>query len=765
MSIPVRTEPSERSLRRRHLVDRFMAVALALIVLSFLTWGPLGQSFVSKWDDQVSRWIGFHSSPDIVVITLDDQSIEQLGGWPVARSHYADLLRRLAQPAHRPRAVGLDILFLDPRAEDAELARAMALLPVVLPVYRRGAEPVEAGRSPGLGRWQRSVALLANATQPGHIQMRYGSDGVVRAMQPMIDGVPHLGMAMLEAAGQKLNRSPVAQTEVRVNMMDPAVGFPSISLANALDPSFPLEIVKNKWVLVGSTASSLGDMHVTLYTSRTDSPTPGVFVLASSLSALLHEDWQEIAPAGSVFAFSAFLLTVLVLLTAQWRPTVMLCMQIGIVLVVTGLKVLLMVQFHWWLNAAPFCLALPFGWLYWITRKMEHTFVFLNQQVHDLAPTHPSGQWQAPVQKSAVPSPWPKKWRDPMQAVSTELQTRAANMRESMRLLDAIILQLPDALAVFDAQGNLIVANPSMLRFEVRQHLSEPGQDRALTLPLLRQALGFDPGTPVTPGSPISRDTPQGTMHYLCNESTIEDALEMPLQLVRLHDITQLRDQENQHKKTLEFLSHDMRTPVAAIAAVVDTLVRKPLLIAQSAQEIVQYTERLMEMMDGFIDYSQATQAELKTDLHLVSNLLDDALSQVQVLAEQQHTRFVVEETKYPLAIECNAHLVVRALVNTLVNALHHGQTGGGVMVRTELVKLPSQSMAVICIRNPVGKAPCHKLIRGFGLGLSFVRMVMERQGGSMTASWWGTPTSQTVESTSATLRLEIPNVELDAEL
>jgi len=121
----------------------------------------------------------------------------------------------------------------------------------------------------------------------------------------------------------------------------------------------------------------------------------------------------------------------------------------------------------------------------------------------------------------------------------------------------------------------------------------------------------------------------------------------------------------------------------------------------------------------------------------------------------------VVEETEYPLAIECNAHLVVRALVNTLVNALHHGRTGGEVMVTTELVKLPSQSMAVICIRNPLGKAPCHKLIRGFGLGLSFVRMVVERHGGSMTASWWDTQTSQTVESTSATLRLEIPNVEL----
>jgi CHASE2 domain-containing sensor protein/signal transduction histidine kinase len=766
MSTPVNTDPSENALRRPAVIDRIAAVAVAMIVLSFLTWVPLGQSFIYKLDDQISRWIGFRSSPDIVVITLDDRSIEQLGGWPIARSHYADLLKRLAQPAYRPRVVGLDILLMDPRAEDAELAQAMALLPVVLPVYQEGlALTEEKGPSPDRGPWQQPLAVLAKATQQGHIHMRLDSDGVVRGFQPVADGVPHFVLAMVNAAGLKLKRSPLDQKEVRVNMVDPAVGFPAISLSNALDPSFPLEIVKNKWVLVGSTSNSLGDMHVTPFTGRTGSLTPGVFVLASNLNAVMHDDWMGIAPASGVFAFSALLLALWVLFTSRWRPTVMLRMQVGIIIAVTGLKVLLLLQAHWWLNSAPLCVALLFGWLYWISRKLEHTFAFMKRQVQNLPQTqNTSGSATAHPRRPTL-SGWSKSWRDPIHSVSTELQARTAHMRESLGLLDAIVLQLPDALAVFDAQGHLVVSNPSMRRYWAWQGLSEASDNRVMTLAMLRQALGFDPATSISPGSPIRLESPLGTMHYLCTENSIEDSQDLPLHLVRMHDITQLREQEHQRKKTLEFLSHDMRTPVAAIAAVANTLVRKPLQIAQSAQDIAQYTERLMEMMDGFIDYSQATLTELKTDLHLVSNLLDDALSQVQVLAEQQRTRFVVEETEYPLAIECNAHLMVRALVNTLVNALHHGQAGGEVMVSTELVKLQPQAMAVLLIRNQVGKAPSHPLVRGFGLGLAFVRMVMERHGGSMTASWWGTPASSTFESSSATLRLEIPNVELGTDV
>lgn len=770
MSTPVSPDPFHPQRLQRFLVDRIMAVLVAVAVLSFLTWTALGQSFIHRLDDQISRWIGFQSSSEIVVITLDDRSIAQLGGWPISRHHYTRLLQRLAEPAHRPQAVGIDILFLDPRPEDAALAQAMALLPVVLPIHQT--PPLQSApnsQTPRQSDWQRPVPILAQASRQGHIHMLFDSDGVVRGVQPVVDGLPHLALAMVEAAHRQLKRSPAAQNEVRTHMMDPAVGFPSISLADALDPLYALDLLKNKWVLVGSTSNSLGDMHVTQYTDRAGAPTPGVYVLASHLNDVLHEEWIGILDRSGVYAFSVFFLAILVLWTSQWRPAVMLRIHLGIAIAVTGLAVGLLAQSHWWVQTTPFCLALPFGWLYWVSRKLEHTFHFLTRQVQVL----PQSTTTEPhAQSSKGPSAlkrWLLHWNDPIESVSTELQARTAHMSESLRLLDAIILQLPDALAVFDAQGQLVLANPNMRRYLTWQSLAAPGDTPGLTLAVMRKTLGFEPHQPIVAGSPIQLDTPMGTLHYLCIESSIEDAPVIPLHLLRMHDITQLREQENQRKKTLEFLSHDMRTPVAAIAAVAGRQIAKPTdgpQITHSARDIIQYTERLMAMMDGFIDYSQATLSELKKDLHLVSNLLDDALSQVKDLAEQQHTRFVVEETEFPLAIECDAHLIVRALVNTLVNALHHGHAGGEVWVRTFLTSSDPQAMAVVEIHNQVGDYPRHPLVKGFGLGLEFVRMVMARHGGNMQASWWVPEHSASQQESEglATLRLSLPNIHLGAD-
>lgn len=147
MSTTTNLKPQSLLKNARHLIDRLVAVILPLLVLSFLTWTPLGQSLVYKLNDQFFHWAQFTQSSDIVVIELDDLSIAQLGSWPISRSHYAQLLQRLAHPEHRPRVVGMDILFLDARADDVEMSLAMQQLPVVLATHQAAA--TETAQSPG----------------------------------------------------------------------------------------------------------------------------------------------------------------------------------------------------------------------------------------------------------------------------------------------------------------------------------------------------------------------------------------------------------------------------------------------------------------------------------------------------------------------------------------------------------------------------------------------------------------------------------------
>ncbi|MDR3323593.1 MAG: CHASE2 domain-containing protein, partial [Zoogloeaceae bacterium] len=56
----------------------------------------------------------------VVVVDIDDDSIEQLGSWPWPRSRIADLVEMLLTD-YQAQAVGLDIVFPEPRDPEGDL--------------------------------------------------------------------------------------------------------------------------------------------------------------------------------------------------------------------------------------------------------------------------------------------------------------------------------------------------------------------------------------------------------------------------------------------------------------------------------------------------------------------------------------------------------------------------------------------------------------------------------------------------------------------
>jgi CHASE2 domain-containing sensor protein/signal transduction histidine kinase len=760
-------EAQDSKTSTRHWIDRLLSVGAAVLVLSFLSWVPLGQSFVFQLDDQIFRGLGFKSPSDIVVITLDDRSIDTLGGWPISRTHYTQLLQRMALAENRPRAVGMNILFLDPRTGDEELAKAVARLPVVLATQQKPLFPGQRTSNSALqDGWLLPATPLDRTAHLGHIHTLLHSDGVIRGIQPFLNGQAHMAVAMALAGNHVLQRPISAYEEVRIHTMDPDVGFTSLSLSQALDPSFSLAMLRDKWVLVGPTAASLGDMHITPQSGRTGSPTPGVFLMATALNDVLNDKWVAVSDRTITFAASVVMLALLILFTSQWRPSAMLRLQTGFIALVMVLTVVVLVKNNWWIDTVPFCLALPFGWLFWASRKLEHTFGFLTRQVHQLS----SSPRSKPASQSdqtpyADAKPWLVTWLDPVEKVSLELQTRTSNMQESQRLLDAIVVHLPEALAVFDAQDRCVTLNPVMRHFMSRHLGTQLDAPPTMRLSQFRQFLGFDEHQTIPPASPVNLPSPLGNFHYLCTENNISVHSNVAMHMLHIQDVTNSQQLEEQRRKTLEFLSHDMRSPVAGITAVAERMAKPQAEHTQrAAEDILHYTTLLMTMMDGFIDFSLATGVLPKKDVHMLSNLLDDAIAQVRDMANKSHMRIVLKECEPPLAIDCDAHLVVRALVNALVNALNHGQKHCDVVIQTACVEEQQRNWAVVQVENKVGNNPHAPLIKGYGLGLKMIGAVMTQHGGTMYTSWCDPMTGvATSPKGQATLKLTFPSVCLDS--
>ncbi|ALK30319.1 CHASE2 domain-containing protein [Burkholderia plantarii] len=173
-------KPEPGSRRRRPPGRRFLVEWLAIGVLGVaaVLAGVAWQATAS-----IDRLIYDHllgarrlaPDPDIVVVEIDNASLERLGRWPWPRSVHAQLLGRLAHA--RPAAVVYDVLFIEASPDDAQLAAALARVPTWLPVLL-SPEGETGARELTLP----VPALAAHAAGMGHINFEVDPDGIVRSV-------------------------------------------------------------------------------------------------------------------------------------------------------------------------------------------------------------------------------------------------------------------------------------------------------------------------------------------------------------------------------------------------------------------------------------------------------------------------------------------------------------------------------------------------------------------------------------------------------
>ena len=262
----------------------------------------------------------------LVVIDIDETTLEKIGPWPWPRQRMADLVETLFG-SYGARAVALDIVFPEPgdMEGDARLAALAVHAPLNLvqifdyttrsPEIRQGALAggLAASRNPDVLRAYGYIANhagLAGARCIGNIGYQPDIDGVLRhtPVQTRFEGkdYPHLASALIDCAGRDerkdISTKPPASTSLsngnglwRVPFRRSLSAYTIIPAIAILDESAPHSLISNRYVLVGSSSLGLGD--------RVSTPlaplSAGVMVHAASLSGLLdiaegkaHPPWS-----------------------------------------------------------------------------------------------------------------------------------------------------------------------------------------------------------------------------------------------------------------------------------------------------------------------------------------------------------------------------------------------------------------------------------------------------------------------------------------
>ena len=366
----------------RHLREwALLTLLLGVLLVAAVRGGWLDRADFWLYDTSVSL-SGRAAAQDILILTIDEASMARLGRWPWSRQVLVDVLVRLTQAGSGP--VLLDLILSEPQHDDpqvdARLAAALArhgrvVLPVLMPT---------AGDAVVL-----PLPELAAAAHLGHAQALVDGDGVSRRFMPVeragTAAYAHVAQVLLELSGVPPRpRTNGSDEALLVPFAGPPGHFARRSVVDLLEGRVAAQDIRGHWVLLGATATGLGDNLVTPLAGQ-GGTMPGVEFVANVVDGLRTGLVAQPVNAGARLALSIVLLLALMGLLLVTTPqgalwaTLALCVSTALAAVVT-----LNLGGGWWPPAAPVAV-MALAYPLWSWRRLEASLSALTRETGRIA--------------------------------------------------------------------------------------------------------------------------------------------------------------------------------------------------------------------------------------------------------------------------------------------------------------------------------------------------------------------------------------------
>lgn len=220
--------------------------------------------------------------------------------------------------------------------------------------------------------------------------------------------------------------------------------------------------------------------------------------------------------------------------------------------------------------------------------------------------------------------------------------------------------------------------------------------------------------------------------------------------LMTVVDVSDIRLAQRQREEALAFLSHDLRSPMVSIMALLksESSARADKVLVK---QIEGYVQRSLNVSEQFVQLSRVENQE-RIDNYEVE-LGDIASNSIEAVYSQARAKQIVitrsDDIEGELWLLGNGELLERVIVNLLTNAIKYSDEGATVQVVLEQPEGGGAICSVIDngygipkdevdrIFEPYYRSNVRKVSaqRGVGLGLRFVRTLMKRYGGHVEVS------------------------------
>ncbi len=327
--------------------------------------------------------------------------------------------------------------------------------------------------------------------------------------------------------------------------------------------------------------------------------------------------------------------------------------------------------------------------------------------------------------------------------------------------LDTLFLHMTDGVVAFDHEGQQIHCNPAAttflsptkINFAYDDVFSEifPLQDvRSLRRPnFLESELTIDQRTTQLYFAPFSSEDQDGGV------------------LVVLHDVTELRKNEDRRKEFVANVSHELRTPLTNVRSYAETLRDNedipPDMSNNFLDIIIKETDRMTHIVQDLLSLSRldSGQSELNMLRFPFDDAMDSVLKAVALEAKNHQHNLTWDYPEMPLIMGDRSRLE-QVMMNILGNAIKYTPDGGTIHLTAGVtddtvwmevsdngIGIPLEDQSRIFERfYRVDKARSREH-GGTGLGLSIAQEIVNRHHGTIGLA--------PHEGAGTTLRLTLP--------
>ena len=854
--------------KRRHLnVSSYLFMVSIVVFTAGLAWLPVTERLDNiLYDIQLS----FQSKPapdDIVIVAIDQESLNEIGNWPWPRAVHASLLDRLTSA--KTKIVIFDVLFTDPDRFNPENDEALRSAlknngRVVLPV---NLEPLQIG-----GQFTERLPLpefSSGAVGLGHVNVDLDTDGILRKV--------NLNVGLGDAFWQHLTYSAAALVQPEsvlkyrkmqtansfestyswhtqkdqqylIPFLGPPGSFTHISYSDVLLGHISPDLLKNKVVLVGATATGLGDYLPTPMTG-TLSGMSGVEINANIYDGL--RNGKLVSPLNESIQLMILLiggiLYAVVLVFAS--PNIAIAVSVLMIVLVIVISMFIQSYFKIWYPPAGIIILVLLTYPIWSWLRLRSLYLSFSRQLaslyqeealtfSEITPSTTTSQacslqflaeifpilaWRVSgvngeillsegvIEKQSLPANNENEWQlsegygciklegryfslvieinwsnkeelplvclglvldavvawfseqrvedgnfELMEEQARQLESISTERKISQQLLANSLEAMQGGMLILDGRGQIVLANTiAREMFDIRtgkkhptftdnwEVLSNVQLEKGLSWKiLLRNAL--------VENSPIQTEAhPENGVPLLIDIAPV--SLESGAMLVvNVSDVSFIKAVEKERAETIQFLSHDLRSPMVSLLALSEIYKGKKDIGEDELKEVFTqvafYAKKNLTLMDQFIQLARVeSEPSLERNFIDFFEVVEEAALEVDAMVKNKGIKldklFETEDTW----VSGNMDLLIRIVVNLLSNAIKYSYKSSTVTIR-----IYTQQGRLYCCVQDFGfgidhdelehlfqrfyrsSNPLSRREQGVGLGLNFVQVAVDRLSGDI---------------------------------